>query len=40
LMNVDENIGLVATSTEGFGPWAVELWPEWTSTARTVALAS
>lgn len=40
LLNVREGIGVVATSTEAFGPWAVTLWPEWTSAARKLALAS
>jgi CubicO group peptidase (beta-lactamase class C family) len=40
LLNVQENIGVVATSTENFGPWAVKLWPEWTSAMRKLALAS
>jgi CubicO group peptidase (beta-lactamase class C family) len=40
LLNVDEGIGLVATSSEPFGPWAVKLWPEWTSAQRALALAS
>lgn len=40
LLNVEEKIGLVATSTEAFGPWAVELWPTWTSEMRALALAS
>jgi CubicO group peptidase (beta-lactamase class C family) len=40
LLNVDEGIGVVATTTEDFGPWAVELWPAWTSAARLVALDS
>jgi hypothetical protein len=40
LMNVDEGVGVVATSTEPFGPWAVKLWPEWTSAARVLALTS
>jgi CubicO group peptidase (beta-lactamase class C family) len=34
LLNVDEQIGLVATSTEPFGPWAAQLWPKWTSLMR------
>ena len=40
LLNADEGVGVVATSTEPFGPWAVRLWPEWTSAARVLALAS
>ena len=40
LLNVDEMIGVVATSTEDFGPWAVKLWPAWTSAVRKLALAS
>lgn len=38
LVNVDEGIALVATSEVAFGPWAVELWPTWTSRAREIAL--
>lgn len=38
LLNVEEGIGVVATTTEDFGPWAAALWPTWTSTARAVAL--
>jgi CubicO group peptidase (beta-lactamase class C family) len=34
LLNVKERIGLVATSTEPFGGWAVKLWPTWTSHMR------
>jgi CubicO group peptidase (beta-lactamase class C family) len=40
LLDADEGIGLVATSTVAFGPWAVSLWPGWTSAMRQVALAS
>jgi CubicO group peptidase (beta-lactamase class C family) len=40
LLNANERIGLVATSTERFGPWAVSLWPRWTSEMRTLALGS
>ncbi len=40
LLNADEGVGVVATSTEPFGPWAVALWPRWTSAARARALAS
>ena len=40
LLNVDEKIGVVATSTEQFGPWAVDLWPRWTSEMRNLALGS
>ncbi|MGA2433242.1 MAG: serine hydrolase domain-containing protein [Acidimicrobiales bacterium] len=40
LLNVDEQIGVVATSTELFGPWAVTLWPRWTSEMRSLALGS
>lgn len=40
LVNVDEGIGVVATSSEPFGPWAVSLWPTWTSAMRTLALTS
>ncbi|HEY5111410.1 MAG TPA: serine hydrolase [Acidimicrobiales bacterium] len=40
LLNADEGIGVVATSSEPFGPWAVRLWPGWTSAMRALALAS
>jgi CubicO group peptidase (beta-lactamase class C family) len=40
LLNTDEQIGLVATSTEPFGGWATKLWPTWTSAMRTLALGS
>jgi len=40
LMNVREKIAVVATSTEDFGPWAVELWPQWVSEMRKRALGS
>ena len=40
LLNADEQIGLVATSTEPFGQWATKLWPTWTSAMRTLALGS
>ena len=40
LLNAQEHIGLVATSTEPFGPWAVQLWARWTSSMRTLALSS
>ena len=40
LLNANEGVGVVATSTAPFGPWAVKLWPEWTSAARVLALAS
>lgn len=40
LLNADEQIGLVATSTEEFGGWATKLWPSWTSAMRTLALGS
>ncbi len=40
LLNVEERIGVVATSSEDFGSWAVTLWPSWTSAMRKVALAS
>lgn len=31
LMNVERQVGVVAAAGEPFGPWAVELWPAWTS---------
>lgn len=40
LVNVDEGICLVATSTVEFGPWARDFWPTWTSSMRHLALAS
>jgi hypothetical protein len=40
LLNADEGLGLVATSTESFGPWAVHRWPEWTSAMLQLALGS
>ncbi|MGB8197678.1 MAG: serine hydrolase domain-containing protein [Acidimicrobiales bacterium] len=40
LLNADEGIGLVATSTEPFAGWATKLWPTWTSTMRILALGS
>ncbi len=40
LFNVRERIAVVATSTVAFGPWAVALWPSWTSAIRTLALTS
>ncbi len=39
LLNAREGIGVVATSTQPFGPWAVSLWPEWTSAMRARALS-
>lgn len=39
LLNIREGIGLVATSTELFGPWAVQIWPTWTSSLRSRALS-
>jgi CubicO group peptidase (beta-lactamase class C family) len=40
LLNADEQIGLVATSTEPFAGWATNLWPAWTSAMRSLALGS
>jgi CubicO group peptidase (beta-lactamase class C family) len=40
LLNADEQCGLAATSTEGFGPWAVQLWPKWTTTMHQRILTS
>jgi CubicO group peptidase (beta-lactamase class C family) len=40
LLNADEQIGLVATSTEPFAGWATKLWPTWTSAMRSLALGS
>ncbi|MGC8509413.1 MAG: serine hydrolase [Acidimicrobiales bacterium] len=39
LLNAHEQIGVVATSTEPFGRWAVDLWPDWISEMRQRALA-
>jgi len=39
LMNADEGIAVVATSTEPFGAWAVALWSSWTSAQRALALS-
>ena len=40
LVNIDEGICVVATSTVHFGPWARDLWPTWTSNVRALAVAS
>jgi CubicO group peptidase (beta-lactamase class C family) len=40
LLNADEQIGLVATSSEPFGAWAHDLWPTWTSAMRRRILDS
>ena len=40
LVNVEEGLVLVATSSVDFGPWAKELWPTWSSRLREAALAS
>jgi hypothetical protein len=40
LLNAEQGIGVVATTTEPFGSWAVALWPQWTSAQRALALAS
>jgi CubicO group peptidase (beta-lactamase class C family) len=40
LLNADEGVGVVATSTEPFGRWAIDLWPAWTSAMRKLALTS
>jgi CubicO group peptidase (beta-lactamase class C family) len=40
LLNAREAIGVVATSTEPFGPWAVARWPEWSSDVRRRVLDS
>ncbi len=37
LVNVVEAMAVVATSTVGFGPWAHDLWPSWTSKVRRAA---
>jgi CubicO group peptidase (beta-lactamase class C family) len=39
LLNARENLGVVATATQPFGPWAVDLWPRWTSAVRQRALS-
>ncbi len=38
LANADEGVAVVATSTVAFGPWALGLWPTWTSAMRERAL--
>jgi CubicO group peptidase (beta-lactamase class C family) len=38
LLNATEQIAVVATSSHSFGPWAQELWPEWTTSMRALAL--
>jgi CubicO group peptidase (beta-lactamase class C family) len=38
LMNARDQLGVVATSPQPFGPWAVDLWPRWTSAVRRRAL--
>jgi CubicO group peptidase (beta-lactamase class C family) len=40
LLNAAEQMGLVATSTEAFGAWALKLWPTWTSLMRRRILSS
>jgi CubicO group peptidase (beta-lactamase class C family) len=40
LLNADERIGVVATTTEPFGAWAVSLWPRWTTAQRAIALGT
>ncbi|MHB2027728.1 MAG: serine hydrolase [Acidimicrobiales bacterium] len=40
LVNCDEQIAVVATSTEPFGAWATQLWPTWMSAQRSRALAT
>lgn len=37
LVNVDEAIVVVATSTVAFGSWAHDAWPSWTSKVRAEA---
>ena len=39
LLNFAEQLGVVATSPAPFGPWAVDLWPRWTSEVRRRALS-
>ena len=41
MLLADPTTGLFicATSTEGFGPWAVELWPAWVDEVRTSVLS-
>ncbi|MDE3064242.1 MAG: beta-lactamase family protein [Acidobacteriota bacterium] len=39
LANAREGLGVVATSPEPFGPWAVALWPGWTRGVRSRALS-
>ncbi|MFI5036041.1 MAG: serine hydrolase [Acidimicrobiales bacterium] len=40
LLNARERLGLVGLATEPFGPWAVDLWPRWTSAVRRGALSA
>jgi hypothetical protein len=40
LVNVDDGLALVATSTVDFGGWARDLWPRWTTEVRRFADAS
>lgn len=40
LVNADEGIVLVATTTVEFGAWAHELWPAWTTRVRQWATTS
>jgi CubicO group peptidase (beta-lactamase class C family) len=37
LLNATEQIGLVATSTQPFGEWAHDLWPQWTTEMLALA---
>ena len=39
LLDAAAGFGVVATSPEPFGPWAVDLWPRWTSDVRSSFLA-
>ena len=40
LVNVAEGLCVVATSTVPFGPWAHELWPNWTTRVRQLGGSS
>jgi len=40
LVNVEEGLCVVATSTVAFGAWAHDLWPHWTTRVRQLSRAS
>lgn len=39
LVDLSDGVAVAATSSEPFGPWAVALWPQWTSRVRALATA-